>query len=429
MSSVTPAARRERRAATHSDRVVRDHQCHQARSVVRGAGVRDADGRLRRVTGTARPDSAARARLRQRLLERPAFGTGGLLDLTSSFRDLVELWLEDLALQKLSGATKENYRDDLRLHVLPQFEHFTLGEITTGRVEWFLRSEAAVSFSRAKHSRTMLNLLFGFALRHDAIPRNPVQGTSPLRRPKGEPQALTVDQITAIRDAVSRWRTGPDVKEPKPDGQVRDIIEVLLGTVLRIGECLALRLCDVEDSPDLRDGTVVLRTGSGAVRQDHPKTEHSIRRITVPDSAACPSSTARRHLDHRPATHHLRRSSRQAAEPAQRSAHLSCLSRVGRSRGGGDHPSLASAHRRDSHRARCERGRCRHLPRPRLDRDHGGALHRARPHRGPGAGRDPRTDSAPRDPQYLAARDRGMELPTILRLTSSTRRTSRWRDG
>ena len=135
----------------------------------------------------------------QRLLARPAFGTGGLLDLTSSFRDLAELWLEDLALQKLSEGTKENYRDDLRLHVLPQFEHFTLGEITTGRVEWFLRSEAAVSFSRAKHSRTMLNLLFGFALRHDAIPRNPVQGTSPLRRPKGEPQALTVDQITAIR--------------------------------------------------------------------------------------------------------------------------------------------------------------------------------------------------------------------------------------
>ena len=41
--------------------------------------------------------------MKQRLLARPAFGTGGLLDLTSSFRDLAELWLEDLALQKLSG--------------------------------------------------------------------------------------------------------------------------------------------------------------------------------------------------------------------------------------------------------------------------------------------------------------------------------------
>jgi len=228
--------------------------------------------------------------LKERLLDRPGFGGGGVLDLTSSFRDLADLWLEDLDLQNLSDGTKENYRDDLRLHVLPQFEHFALGEITTGRVEWFLRSEAAVSYSRAKHSRTMLNLLFGFALRHDAIPRNPVHGTSPLRRPKGEPQALTLDQITAIRDAASRWRTGPDVKGPKPDGQVRDISEVLLGTALRIGECLALRVCDIEDGPSGMTisvtGTVVLRTGSGAVRQDHPKTEHSIRRIAVPDFAA-----------------------------------------------------------------------------------------------------------------------------------------------
>lgn len=195
---------------------------------------------MRKVTGAARTDSAARARLKQRMLERPNRGSGGLLDLTNFFRDLAELWLEDLKLQNLSEGTKENYREDLRLHVLPQFEHFTLGEVTTGRVEWFLRAEAAVSYSRAKHSRTMLNLLFGFALRHDAIPRNPVQGTSPLRRPKGAPQALTIEQVQAIRAAASLWRTGPDVKGPKPDGQVRDITEVLLGTALRIGECLAV---------------------------------------------------------------------------------------------------------------------------------------------------------------------------------------------
>lgn len=195
-----------------------------------------------------------------------------------------------LELCELSDGTKKNYRDDLRLRVRPQFEHFSLGEITTGRVEWFLRSENAVSPSRAHHSRTVLNQLFGFALRHDAIPRNPVQGTSPLRRPKGARQALTVEQINAIRDAAGLWRTGPDVEGPKPDGQVRDIIEVLLGTALRIGECLALRVCDVEDGPRGMTisvtGTVVLRTGSGAVRQDHPKTEHSIRRIAVPTFAA-----------------------------------------------------------------------------------------------------------------------------------------------
>jgi len=177
-----------------------------------GAQLRFRDGRLRRVTGAARSESAAKASLRERLADRPGYGAGGLLDLTSSFGELAALWLADLELQKLSEGTKENYRDDLRLQVMPHFAHFALGEITTGRVEGFLRSEAAASYSRAMHTRTMLNLLFGFALRHDAIPRNPVQGTSPLRRPKGEPQALTLDQIRRIRDAAAVWRTGDDVK-------------------------------------------------------------------------------------------------------------------------------------------------------------------------------------------------------------------------
>ena len=136
----------------------------------------------------------------------------------------------------------------------------------------------------------MLNQLFNFALRHDAIARNPVEGTSDLKKPKGSPKALTLAQIAAIRKAAAEWRTGGNLPGPKPDGQVRDIIEVLLGTALRIGECLALRPCDIHDGPKgmvLRvRGTVVAITGKGTVRQDHPKTEHSIRDIPVPEFAA-----------------------------------------------------------------------------------------------------------------------------------------------
>ena len=183
-----------------------------------------------------------------------------MLSLSSSFGDLVALWLADLELQDLVDQTKENYRDDIRLHVLPAFQHFTLGAITTGRVERFLKSELAVSYSRAKHSRTMLNLLFGFALRCDAIPRNPVEGTSQLKKPKGTPEALTLKQIAAIRRAAATWRTGPDVLGPKPDGQVRDILEILLGSALRIGEALALRPCDVHDGPK---GMMIEVTGTG----------------------------------------------------------------------------------------------------------------------------------------------------------------------
>lgn len=259
---------------------------------------RDLDGRLRKVTATAGSASAARALLKERLLNRGGFGSGGQLSLASPFGDLAEMWLADLEMRDLADGTKESYRDQVRLHVLPAFEHFALGEVTTGRVERFLSSQAAVSSSRAQRSRTMLNLLFGFALRHDAISRNPVEGTSSLRAPKNQPQALTLQQIAAIRAAAATWRTDPGQPGPKPDGQVRDIIEVLLGTAMRPGEVLALRPCDVEDRSTgmvvAVTGTVVQHKGTGAVRQGRPKSDASIRRIPVPEFAA---AVLRRRLD------------------------------------------------------------------------------------------------------------------------------------
>lgn len=250
---------------------------------------RDLDGVRRPVEASARTDKTARAALKEKLLKRTGYG-GGVLDPSSSFGALEKLWRADLELRPINEGTKHNYLEDLRLHVRPAFQHYTLGEMTTGRVEHFLQREAAVSYSRVKHSRTLLNLLFNFALRHDAIPRNPVEGTSPLARPKGAPQALTLEQIAAIRLAAKTWRTGKDVKGPKPDGKVRDIVEVLLGSSLRIGELLALRPMDVSATRKgmivhVR-GTVVMRKGKGVFRQPKPKTDASVRRIPVAPFAA-----------------------------------------------------------------------------------------------------------------------------------------------
>jgi integrase len=258
--------------------------------VVAETRVRDLDGRLRQVRASGPTAAAARTRLMERIRERPSLPSAGVLRPTSSFADLADLWLSDLELRDLAGNTKENYRTCLRLHVRSAFEHYTLAEVTTGRVEWFLAKQAQVSPSQAKQTRTLLNMLFGYALRHDALARNPVEGTSQLRRAKATPQALTIEQITAIREAAAKWRSEPGLPGPKPDGQVRDIIEVLLGTAMRPGEVLALRPCDIEDLPTGMivsvNGTVVQRKGSGAERQPRPKTDASIRRIPVPEFAA-----------------------------------------------------------------------------------------------------------------------------------------------
>ncbi len=258
--------------------------------VVARTNVRDLDGRTRKVTASAPTAAAAKRRLLERLANRPSLPAPGVLRATSSFKTLAELWLADLELRDLSANTKDNYRTTLRLHVLPAFEHYSLSEVTTGRVEWFLTRQAKASASQAKQARMLLNVLFAYALRHDAVSRNPVEGTSQLRRAKSKPTALTIDQIAAIRLAAAQWRTEPGLPGPKPDGQVRDILEVLLGTAMRPGEVLALRPCDIDDRPRGMiasiSGTAVQTKGVGSVRQPHPKTDASVRRIPIPEFAA-----------------------------------------------------------------------------------------------------------------------------------------------
>lgn len=54
---------------------------------------RDLDGRPRKVTATAGSASTARALLKERLVNRSGYGSGGMLGLFSPFGDLVALWL------------------------------------------------------------------------------------------------------------------------------------------------------------------------------------------------------------------------------------------------------------------------------------------------------------------------------------------------
>jgi hypothetical protein len=55
--------------------------------------VRDADGRVRQVRVRARTAEQARSKLKQRLLSRPGFDSGGVLRPDSSFAEMAELWL------------------------------------------------------------------------------------------------------------------------------------------------------------------------------------------------------------------------------------------------------------------------------------------------------------------------------------------------
>lgn len=201
------------------------------RRAIPGAGSVPRRGRpSTAITAVGSSRSAAQAALKVDLAARlRAGGAGDSLNAGSPFPLVAEAWMEDVMLDvDRAQGTQDVYQGELRGLVLPYFEHFTVHEVTVGRIELFLRMQRAKSYARAKHSRTILGVVLAFAVRREIIPRNPMQETSRMRKPPHAPKALTTEQIAAIRLAAREWRTGEGRMGPRSDGQVRDIIEVML---------------------------------------------------------------------------------------------------------------------------------------------------------------------------------------------------------
>ncbi|MFO6453032.1 MULTISPECIES: tyrosine-type recombinase/integrase [unclassified Aeromicrobium] len=249
---------------------------------------RDDDGKVRFISAVGETRRAAERRLKESIATRTRRDAYAELTPDSSFGQLVEVWLEDLDLEgKLAANTRALYERNMRQLVLPAFEHLALREISTGRVDRFLKKLATTrSHSMAKQAKTVLSLAFGLAVRYDALARNPVRETARLRKPPRQTSAPTFEEIEAIRAAVRGWRREAGLSGPKPDGQLELIIEVMLGTSARIGEVLAIRRCDVDvtrrPATVRLSGTIVSPPRQPTFRQAHPKTAKSVRTMAVP---------------------------------------------------------------------------------------------------------------------------------------------------
>lgn len=260
--------------------------------IVARARYRDWDGRTRLVQATGASRNAASRGLKARLADRSLFQPAGSgLGPDSPFPDLVAYWLEDLDLEeRLTKRTRQLYERNMEKLVLPVFKHLTLREIGVARCDHFLKQLAKQSYNRAKQARVVLRLALGLAVRHEVLPRNPMDHVSRLRRPPSIPSALTPAEVNGVRAAIAYWEAGRSISGPKPDGQLGAIVEVMLGTSARIGEVLAIRRCDIDvtsATPSIRiTGTIVSYRGEPTARQDHPKTAKSRRTVAIPTFTA-----------------------------------------------------------------------------------------------------------------------------------------------
>lgn len=247
---------------------------------------RDMDGKVRRVEARGPSAAAARRELQQKLANRktPRFG---LVTSTDKIDRLIEIFLVDLEASDRAARTKDKYAYMVQKHISPRIGSIRIGEATSGLVDHFIRSVVEDSGpSTARTCGAVLSWMFKVALRHDAVVVNPVLGVSIPRLRTKKPQALDAEQYQDLRKKLIAWERTPRLGRPRSQ-ELHEISDALVALGVRPGELFSLLWEDLAieaNPPTVFVHTTVIRTTDGGVRiQDHPKTQHGIRRLTVPD--------------------------------------------------------------------------------------------------------------------------------------------------
>ena len=247
---------------------------------------RDADGITRTVQAFGETGASAERALILALKDR-APERSQRVSREMRLKDLSTLWFDEVESGgRASRQTIDGYRDTYRRNIEPALAGLRLRELTTGRLDQFLKSVAAVHPATARHSKVILAGMLGLAVRHDALRSNPIRDVAGIRTPKQNVRALSVEDVQKLRQWIRAWQRDPSHEgRPRADDLV-EVMDVFLGTGARIGEVLALRWKDVDldsERPSLTiSGTVSKYRGGGMFRQDHPKTASGFRTVALP---------------------------------------------------------------------------------------------------------------------------------------------------
>ncbi|MFJ8582635.1 tyrosine-type recombinase/integrase [Micromonospora sp. NPDC093277] len=251
------------------------------------ARFRDYDGKTRDIEATDTTGPAAERALKVKLRDRATPNDDEITRETRISR-LAELWVEEItAEERITPQTIHRYQTSLRATILPALGNLRIREASVGRLDRFLRDIATDRPSTAKGAKVVLGQMFALAVRHGAIPTNPVRDTGRLRKPRRTVVALTDEHLQAVRTAIREWQQPvPGKPGPRHTGDLADIVDLMLATGARIGEILALRWEDLDlaaERPTLTIcGTLVFVKGQGFFRQPWTKSDAGYRMVVLP---------------------------------------------------------------------------------------------------------------------------------------------------
>jgi len=211
---------------------------------------RDLDGVTRLVAARGKSRTGAQNALLAKLAERPGGSRGvNKLQPHHRFTDAAKLWLSKIE-QTQRGTTYASYRQWLDGRVIPDIGEMRLRELDVGYLDtYFIRlQDRDYKANTLRMIRKVIRGPLELALKHRAIVDNPISHLDKIKGGQSSPRALSPDE----RRRLLAWLDGdsddPDERKAQQAARQRDmqdIVRVMLGTGLRIGELLGLRWQDV----------------------------------------------------------------------------------------------------------------------------------------------------------------------------------------
>ena len=257
--------------------------------------LRTTAGRIVQRQRTARTKTAAIEALRSAVEQELRHSlSGAAITGETTLAALAEFWLEEREVT-VAPQTLAFYRKTVERVIKPAIGDLRINELSTGLADAFLKALAKEAPSKPRRAKVVLGQMMKLAVRHGATDVNPLLNVGPVARPKPQPFAFGAGEAQAIIDGVEAWQRSRDpffAKRPAQwrDDYYADLLRVLLGSGLRIGEALGLRVCDVDVTATpvtIRVAGKVLEFEGASPRwEPAPKTVHGYRTLSVPDFAA-----------------------------------------------------------------------------------------------------------------------------------------------
>ena len=199
----------------------------------------------------------------------------------------LQTWYELYAKPHLRFSTAEYYRRGIELHITPRIGDIPLKKLTGRDLQWLYKDlqehgrlreaqkgkQPGLSDSTIRGIHTMLHNALDRAVKERLIVRNPADDCVLPKIPKHEMKILPPEQIKSYLTAANQRGVLPMF-----------YLELVSG--LRKGELVALQWTDL----DIENKTISVskqagRNSAGEPDITRPKTENSIRKISIPQEA------------------------------------------------------------------------------------------------------------------------------------------------